>query len=90
MAVRLVALDIDGTLVAPGADEPSEAVFPLLDFWPDPGTHVFRLECGGKNPRSSGYACAIDSVRLLERRPRVGDFGHDKDKDWKKNPTIYY
>ncbi len=72
------------------ADEPSEAVFPLLDFWPDPGTHVFRLECGGKNPRSSGYACAIDSVRLLERRPRVGDFGHDKDKDWKKNPTIYY
>lgn len=26
MAVRLVALDIDGTLVAPGADEPTEAV----------------------------------------------------------------
>ena len=63
--------------------------FQLLDFWPEPGSYILRLECTGKNPRSDGYACAIESVRLIERRPRVADFGHDKDKDWRKNPTLY-
>jgi hypothetical protein len=31
----------------------------------------------------------LESVRLLERRPRVAAFGHDKDKDWRKAPTLY-
>jgi len=71
------------------ADQPTGTDFPLLDFWPDPGTHILRLECVGKNLRSAGYACAIESARLLERRPRVGEYGHDKDKDWRKNPLLY-
>jgi hypothetical protein len=24
-----------------------------------------------------------------ERRPRVAEYGHDKDKDWRKNPVLY-
>jgi hypothetical protein len=63
--------------------------FQLLDFWPDPGIYTLRLECVGKNPQSSGYAAGIESVRLLERRPRVAEYGHDKDKDWRKSPTLY-
>lgn len=63
--------------------------FHLLDFWPEPGTHVLRLECAGKGPQSGGYACLVESVRLLERRPRVAVFGHDKEKDWKEMPILY-
>jgi len=72
------------------AEAPSGSVFPLLDFWPDPGPHVLRLECVDKGERGPGFACGIDSVRLLERRPRVAAYGHDKDKDWKKDPALYY
>ncbi|MCJ7682501.1 MAG: DUF2961 domain-containing protein, partial [Candidatus Aminicenantes bacterium] len=72
------------------ADTPSAEVFPLLDFWPDPGTYTLRLECVGKAGQSFGYACKIDTARLLERRPRVAEFGHDRDKDWRKNPVLYY
>lgn len=71
------------------ADAPDEAAYPLLDFWPDPGRHVLRLECVGKNVRSSGFAFRVESVRLLERRPRVAAYGHDKDNDWKQNPLLY-
>jgi hypothetical protein len=63
--------------------------FHLLDFWPEPGTYVLRLECTGKNQSSRGYCCGLESVRLRERRPRVFQMGWDKDKDWKKNPTLY-
>ena len=61
----------------------------LLDFWPDPGTYTLRLECTGKNPLSRGYGLGIESVRLRERRPRVTEMGHDKDKDWRKELTLY-
>jgi hypothetical protein len=61
----------------------------LLDFWPEVGEHVLRLECVGKNPRSDGYYLGLESVRLRERRPRVKTMGHDKDKDWKKDPKLY-
>lgn len=61
----------------------------LIDFWPEPGTHTLRLECVGRNPRSQGYYCGIESVRLRERRPRVAEWGHEKDKDWRKNPVLY-
>jgi hypothetical protein len=72
------------------ADAPAGWDFPLLDFWPESGTHVLRLECIGKRDRSLGFACGIESVQLLERRPRVAEYAHDKDKDWKKNPLLYY
>jgi hypothetical protein len=61
----------------------------LLDFWPEPGQYTLRLECVGKNHLSSGYYCGIESVRLRERRPRVTQFGHDRDKDWRQKPVLY-
>ena len=61
----------------------------LLDFWPEPGRYTLRLECRGKNPASQGYYAGLESVRLRERRPRVAEFGFDKDKDWRKEQTIY-
>jgi len=63
--------------------------FQLLDFWPEPGAYILRLEGVGKNARSAGFACAVESVRFLERRPRVAAYGHDKDKDWRKEPLLY-
>jgi hypothetical protein len=61
----------------------------LLDFWPEPGRYTLRLECVGKNSRSQGYYCGIESVRLRERRPRVTDYGHNRDKDWRKERALY-
>jgi hypothetical protein len=63
--------------------------FPLLDFWPDPGKYTLRLECIGKNAQSAGHYLGIESVRLRERRPRVTDYGFDKNKDWKQKPELY-
>jgi hypothetical protein len=61
----------------------------LLDFWPEPGTYALRLECTGKSVHSEGYYCGIESVRLRERRPRVAEMAHEKDKDWKSKPRLY-
>jgi len=61
----------------------------LLDFWPDPGKYALRLECVDKNLRSTGYYLGIESVRLRKRRPRVWEYGHDADKDWRKKPILY-
>ena len=61
----------------------------LLDFWPDPGKYTLRLQCVGKNAASTGLYLGIESVRLRERRPRVTQYGHDKDKDWRKAPILY-
>ncbi|MGB9603407.1 MAG: hypothetical protein ACPMAG_11515, partial [Limisphaerales bacterium] len=63
--------------------------FHLLDFWPDPGKYTLKLECVGKNSRSEGYYLGIESIRLRERRPRVYDYGHNKVRDWQKNPILY-
>jgi len=63
--------------------------FHLLDFWPEPGTYVLRLECAGKSARSEGYSLGIESVRLRERRPRVERIGRDRNNDWRKNPILY-
>lgn len=61
----------------------------LLDFWPEPGKYTLRLECVGKNAASTGYYFGIESVRLRERRPRVTQYGHDAEKDWRKEPLLY-
>lgn len=63
--------------------------FHLLDFWPDPGEYTLFLECVGKNPLSQGHFLGMESVRLRERRPRVKQMGHDRDKDWRKEPKVY-
>lgn len=63
--------------------------FHLLDFWPDPGTYTLRLECVGQNPRSSGYWLGVESVKLRERRPRVTEWAHEKDEDWRAQPKLY-
>jgi len=61
----------------------------LLDFWPDPGEYTLRLECVGKNPKSTGHFLGVESIRLRERRPRVKQWARDKDKDWRKAPILY-
>jgi hypothetical protein len=61
----------------------------LLDFWPEPGSYTLRLECTGKNARSGGFYCGLESVRLRERRPRVAEMAHDKDKDWRQQLQLY-
>ncbi|MBP7051508.1 MAG: DUF2961 domain-containing protein [Phycisphaerae bacterium] len=71
------------------ADKIDSNEFHLLDFWPEPGDYVLRLECVGKNAASSGCLLGLEYVRLRERRPRVTTMGHDKDKDWKAHPMLY-
>ncbi|MCC6126603.1 MAG: DUF2961 domain-containing protein [Pirellulales bacterium] len=84
---------IDGVKIGQPMDLYHEKIdnfeFQPLDFWPEPGKYTLRLECVGKNMKSEGYKLGLESVNLRERRPRVVDYGHDKDKDWKKNPTVY-
>jgi hypothetical protein len=63
--------------------------FHLLDFWPDPGTYTLRLECVGKSAPSENCYLGVESVRLRERRPRVEQYGHEKDDDWKSNPIFH-
>lgn len=61
----------------------------LLDFWPEPGQYKLRLECAGKNSASAGHYLGIESVRLRQRRPRVSEYGHDQEKDWREKPLLY-
>ncbi|UCD75250.1 MAG: DUF2961 domain-containing protein [Phycisphaerales bacterium] len=61
----------------------------LLDFWPDPGEYTLRLQCVGKNTMSSGHWLGIESVRLRERRPRVLEWAHEKDNDWREKPVLH-
>ncbi len=61
----------------------------MLDFWPDPGKYMLRLVCVGKNQLSAGCYLGIESVRLRQRRPRVKQYRHDANKDWRKNPVLY-
>jgi len=63
--------------------------FHLLDFWPDPGKYTLRLACVGKSPSSEGHYLGLGSVRLRERRPRVEAMGHDRSKDWRREPILY-
>ena len=67
----------------------SSQEFQLLDFWPEPGEYKVRLECVGHNLASQGEYLGIESVRLRERRPRVAEFGFEKNDDWTKNPHVY-
>ena len=71
------------------SDQTAAGEYHLLDFWPDPGKYKLRLECVGRNARSTGCYLGIESVRLRERRPRVTEYGHDKDKDWREKPILY-
>jgi len=84
----LNGIKIGGPMDLYAAETASEE-FHLLDFWPDPGRYVLRLECVGRNRASSGYYLGIESVRLRERRPRVKQMGHDKNRDWKTDPVLY-
>lgn len=84
---------LNGTKVGRPFDLYHDAVTPweihLLDFWPEPGKYTLRLECVGKNARSTGYFLGVEAVRLRERRPRVLEWGHDKEKDWTEQPVLY-
>lgn len=86
-------ISLDGAKVGEPVDFYSSTIaveeVHLLDLWPEPGKHRLRLECVGKNSKSDGHLIGIESLRLRERRPRVKSMGHDKDKDWKKDPKLY-
>ncbi len=88
-----IQASLDGTKVGSVMDFFNTKIvseeFHLLDFWPEPGTHTLRLECVGKNAQSEGFYCGSESVRWLERRPRVTEMAHDWDKDWKQEPKLY-
>lgn len=83
----------DGWKIGPVMDFYSEKIlnreFHLLDFWPDPGLYTLKLKCVGKNSLSAGHFLGIESLRLRERRPRVKEYGFDKDLDWRSNPKLY-
>ena len=78
-----------GDLLDGYAAKTENAEFHLLDFWPEPGSYTLRIQCVGKNAASQGCFLGLESVRLRERRPRVALYGHDKDKDWRRQPTLY-
>lgn len=84
---------LNGVKIGPQLDFYSDKVanfeYHLLDFWPEPGKYTLRLECVGKNAKSEGYSLGLESVNLRERRPRVMEFGRDKERDWKKHPKVY-
>jgi len=84
---------LDGVKLGAAMDFYSEKIvnreFHLLDFWPEPGQYILRLECVGKQPRSQGFYLGLESVRLRARRPRVEQYGHDRDKDWRTSPLLY-
>lgn len=61
----------------------------LLDFWPEPGEHVLRLECAGRAPASTGHWLGLESLRLRERRPRVAEWAHERDRDWRAEPVLH-
>jgi len=61
----------------------------LLDFWPEPGDYTLRLECVGKNHASTGHGLGVEAVRLRERRPRVKEWGFEKNLDWRKKPVLH-
>lgn len=86
-------VELDGVEMGEKMDFYSPTVesreFHFLDFWPDPGTYTLRLHCVGKNHLSSGNNLLIESVRLRERRPRVKEMAHDKEKNWRIEPLYY-
>ena len=86
--VSLNGVKLGGAMGFYSAKLVSEEVH-LLDFWPEPGKYTLRLECVGKSSSPQGYYLGIESVSLRERRPRVAEMGHDKDKDWRKEPKLY-
>ena len=71
------------------SDKIANSEYQLLDFWPEPGKYTLRLECVGKCAKSEGFGLGLESVNLRERRPRVVEYGRDKDKDWTKKPMVY-
>ena len=81
-----VKLGVPMDFYAPEID-PREYHF--LDFWPEPGRYLLRLECVGKNHLSSGTNIILESVRLRERRPRVKRWAYDRDNDWRESPLYY-
>jgi len=53
----------------------------LVSLWIRPGKHVVRLDCVGKDPRSSKLWLGFDSLRLRQRRDIVVKYAHDKEKE---------
>ncbi len=84
---------LNGIKIGPPIDlfhsDVSEWEVHLLDFWPDPGDYTLRLDCVGKNAAATGYLLGLESVRLRQRRPRVEEYGHERELDWREAPILH-
>ena len=51
----------------------------------EPGKHMIKLVCTGKDPRSRSYQIGVDAICLRERRPNTKWYGGaiEKPADWK-------
>ncbi len=47
----------------------------------------FLDECIGQT--GAAARLHVETVRLRARRPRVLEWAHDKDKDWRESPKLY-
>ena len=50
---------------------------------------MLTLRPVGRDRNSTGDGLGIESVRLRERRPRVAEYGFDRDNDWRTDPKFY-
>jgi hypothetical protein len=68
-----------------GADGKYDSkAFPKGDTEEKSNYDNFRVD-----PGKTHVLMDVKSVRLRERRPRVTDYGFDKNKDWKQKPDLY-
>ena len=70
------------------AEKPAPREFHIMDFWPDPGHYTLRLERVGRNRDAVGGTLGLDSIRLYERRPRVAEYAHERERDWRESPVL--
>jgi len=50
---------------------------------------LYSSETSTREYHLLGCYLGIESVRLRQRRPRVSQYRHDVDKDWRKKPVLY-
>ena len=53
------------------------------------GNEGVRMTVEDNNVIVDLFLIMDESVNLRERRPRVTEYGWDKDKDWKKTPAVF-
>jgi len=70
------------------ASHASERVLPNLDLI-FPAAPLAGSEHHGPGASSVQKNLGVESLRLRERRPRVKEYAHERDKDWRENPVLH-